>query len=263
MHEKLRKSPLTYVLAQIKFNEFLKMDEQIPAIQEAIRDQFSEYKCQEIQSINIANGTYKCDATKIWHFVDNTFTSAIMVTNNSITFHTSCYISFEDMQNKLKNALIKFNEIIKNKLYIRIGLRYVNLIHNNIYRALNTELLGYPLKDSNIFENTYLAKTETIQKTKSGTIKVNAMHISSKDIINTDNLYISPDLSQGARFLSFAHHKNKTPKKEYVMLDVDHFNEVSGDFTAQQIIKQLNELHEGSFAAFRNAIKKETWDKWK
>lgn len=262
MHEKIKKSPLTYVLAQIKFSPILSMEEtHIPDLQKVIRTDFSEYKEQTIESFNLNNKTY--NKTKSWHFSDKNFTSAIVVTTDSITIHTSKYISFEDMANKLKKVLNKFNEIVKNELYLRIGLRYINFIHTNIEEALEPELLGYPLRNNDIFEDTYLARTETIQKTKNGTIKINAMHISSKDIIGDKNIYIPPELAPTADPLSFEHHKNKDPKKEYVTLDIDHFIEARGDFTAERIIENLNNLHEGSFVAFRNAIKKETWNKWK
>jgi uncharacterized protein (TIGR04255 family) len=63
--------------------------------------------------------------------------------------------------------------------------------------------------------------------------------------------------------LSFKHHEGKTPKKEYVMLDIDHSTDTKGDFKVSQIIDQLNQLHKGIFFAFKKAIQKETWEQWK
>jgi uncharacterized protein (TIGR04255 family) len=68
MHKKLTKSPLTYVLAQIKFREILGMKEYIPVLQEAIRSEFSEYNEQKITAIDLVNSKTKTANT--WHFLD-------------------------------------------------------------------------------------------------------------------------------------------------------------------------------------------------
>lgn len=261
MHEKLKKSPLTYVLAQIKFNDIVGVGDKIGELQETIRDDFSELKTQSINVIDLARGERKI--TNIWHFLDKTFTCGIMVSTDSIVIHTSKYISFEDMIEKAEKIFTKFNEILKIQLYTRIGLRYVNLIRGSIHRYLRDGLLGYQLPENNVFEKTYIARSETMQKTKYGNIKVNSMHISNASIMDSENIYISPDLSQGAMFLSFEHHKGKIPKQAYVMLDIDHFASSNGDFVAKDIVNKIEELHEGVFIAFRNAITPETWEKWK
>lgn len=260
MHETLRKSPLTYVLAEIKFSEILSMSDHIVELQKTIRDAYSEFRQQTIKTIDMDKSESK--TVDIWHFLDKTFTSGVMLSTNSVVIHTSNYVSFDDLLQRTKNILAAFNPILKNKLYLRIGLRYVNLINSSIHKCLEPGLLGNPLKNKEVFEEVYLAKSETIQKTKCGTIKVMSMHCSDKNIVGQGALYVPPNLCQGAGFISFEHHKNKAPKKEYVMLDIDHFTDVRGDFLTNRIAEQLEALHEGAFIAFSSVVKKEALIRW-
>ncbi|MGD9152912.1 MAG: hypothetical protein PVG30_04545 [Gammaproteobacteria bacterium] len=64
MNEKLTKSPLTYVVAQIKFSTRLKMEKYMPELQEIIKKDFSEYKEQTTKSIEFNDDTCKYNTTR-------------------------------------------------------------------------------------------------------------------------------------------------------------------------------------------------------
>ncbi len=253
MHKKLKKSPLTYVIAQVRFSEMLDIEDYIKEIQKAVRDEFSEFKVQNITAIDFIKE--KVDRANIWQFIDKTFTSGIILTTNSIAIHTSKYLSFEDMIGKTRDVLVKVNKILHNNLYSRLGLRYINLIHESVKTTVKPGLLGHP-----IFKGVYLTTAETRQNTKNGTINVKSIRASDTNINNL--LYIPPDLRQCADFLSFEHHKDKKLKREYLILDIDHFTNVPGEFTDKNILWQFKKLHEAIFVAFRSSIKDCAWKKW-
>src|ERR1700677_1858743 len=126
MHTKLEKSPLSYVLAQIRFPSIESMEKYIPLIQEEIRGQLPYIEESSLNNITVTPQGMENKIEKSWNFIDKEKTNAILINKNSISFQTSDYQSSEELFENFKSALIKINNIIKISLVARIGLRYIN-----------------------------------------------------------------------------------------------------------------------------------------
>ena len=132
MHTKLEKSPLSYVLAQIRFPSIESMEKYIPLIQEEIRGQLPYIEESSLNNITVTPQGMENKIEKSWNFIDKEKTNAILINKNSISFQTSDYQSSEELFENFKSALIKINNIIKISLVARIGLRYINCIVDGI-----------------------------------------------------------------------------------------------------------------------------------
>ncbi len=262
MNKLLTKSPLTYVLAQIKISPILEMKKYIPKLQDLIRKEFPLYNEINIQAIEVklhADPVF----TKLaqWHWSDQAKTSGVLLDSGAIMFHTSNYHSFDQLLKEFSNVLKKINKILEIGLCLRIGLRYVNFIETTPEKYLMKELLGLQLKKTNKFVN----KTETIQETDAGKIKLKTFYYSKESIecINLKDILIPPDLSHSTNLLDFNHYK-KSPKNSYAILDLDHFIEFqkNPNFNLNDIETTLKKLHDGVYEVFCKAITPEAKKDW-
>ena len=271
MSMQLKNSPLTYVLVQVKISQILEVENYIPKLQEMIRKDFPLFKKINIQKIEIKQNVEKPEISTFnqWHFTDKNSTTGILIDAASIIFHTTMHSSFETLIDKFKKILSDFNKQLGITLYTRLGVRYVNCINSPIEKIIKKELQGFSIDNKNFFKGTYLTKTETTQITMDGAIKIQAIHVNDKNFIaNLKNIedsdvFISPDLKQVASYLSFDHHENKKPSKDYLILDIDNFSEQKNDFKVDDILKNLEKLHEGIDIAFKNAVTDVALKEWK
>lgn len=264
MHEKLSKSPITYVLAQIRFTNIESIEKYIPELQEAIRQQFPFFKKITIQAIDFRNSQQPMvSAVNQWHFMDKDSVTGIILDGASLGIHTSRYDQFPNLQKQLEHVLVEFNKILKISLCVRLGLRYINLIQSHLSMYVQPALLGFHLeKDSHFEKKNFLIRTELTQKSKSGIIKIKSSHVGSKDITPIDqNLFVPPDMANVADYLSFDHHKK--PSDEFVIIDIDHFNEKNESFDVKEIIKNLVNLQDAVYNAFCSAVTPKALADWK
>lgn len=264
MHVKLSKSPITYVLIQIRFTNIEAMEKYVPELQEAIRQQFPFFKKVTIQAIDFRDGQQPMvSSVNQWHFMDKDSVTGIILDGASLSIHTSKYDHFPTLQKQLEHVLIEFNKILKISLCVRLGLRYINLIKNHLSAYVQPALLGFHLKSASYFDQKkFLNRTELTQKSKDGIIKIKSSHLGSKDITASDqNLFVPPDMANFANFLSFDHHEK--PKDEFVIIDIDHFDEKNEKFDVNEIIKNLTNLQDATYNAFCSAVTQKALDDWK
>jgi uncharacterized protein (TIGR04255 family) len=271
--KKLAKSPLTYVLAQIKINPILEMEDYIPKLQETFRiNGFPGFKPLTIQTI-IQETNQNAQPTPIiksqtqWHFTDMENTTGILIGSDFIVIHTSNYESFENIIKIIENTLQQCNNTeLKIAFYERIGLRYINVITSSVEKYITKPLLGFQIKHQAEFYDKYLTNTETVQETKNGLVKIRATRISHINKIEKNpKIFLPPDLFPYASLLSFEQqqHKQKINQAtECVILDLDHFIENRGEFEVKHIIRQIEQLHEGIEVAFREAVTEEALKAW-
>jgi len=261
MHEKLSKSPITYVLAQVRFTNIESMEKYIPDLQEIIRQQFPIFKKITIPVIDLRDRKFS-DIIQ-WHFMDENSVTGILLDGTSISFHTSKYDDFLKLQKQFEHVLTKFNKILKISLCVRLGLRYINLIKSNLDTYVQPELLGFHLKDITHFEkNKFLARTELIQESKIGVIKIKSTHIGSNEVTTAgENLFVPSDMVNIADHLSFGHHEK--PTKDFSIIDIDHFYEKNEKFDVKEIINDLTRIQDAIYVAFTAAVMPIALTDWK
>jgi uncharacterized protein (TIGR04255 family) len=263
MHPKLSKPPVTYVLAQVKFSNIENIESRIPELQEKIRNSFPHYQKVNIQAIQLTEGQQANFASlNQWHFMDKEKHTGIILDNQTLTIHTSCYEQFQSLQGSFKKVVTQFHETLDFSLFTRLGLRYINIINKGDISAINSGLQGFQLVDNGFVKNQFLTKTEANQRSKVGFIKVQATRIANKTVIaGIQNVFVSPELAGIAKLLSFNHYKE--PEGEFLVLDLDHFNNDQGDFDTEEILKRLDQLQELIYQAFCQAVGKTNLEKWR
>lgn len=261
MHKKLSESPIIYVLGQIRFSNIENISDYIPKLQDVIREAFPHFQKINIQALQFREGQQpSASIFNQWHFMDKDKQSGIILDDRSIAIHTTQYEQFNILLKSLEKTLVLFNEILKIALFTRVGLRYINFIENGLDK-LDKSLCGFQLKNSIFEADKFLTKTETTQLSKHGIIKIQATHIGNKEIIaGNKNYFIPPDLADIASVLNFQ--SPKEPEKDFLLLDLDHFNEQQGDFDVQEILSRLDSLQDILYLAFCSAAGQENLTAW-
>lgn len=262
MHPKLSKPPVTYVLAQVKFSNIENIESRIPELQEKIRRSFPHYEKVNIQKIHLIEGRQADLAALIqWHFMDKAKQTGIILDNQTLTIHTSRYEQFHPLLDSFEKVATQFHEVLKISLSTRLGLRYINLIDNGLDN-INPRLQGFQLTDNEFNKDQFLAKTETTQRSQAGFVKVQATRIANKKVIaGIQNIFAPPDLADIAKLLSFNHYKE--PEREFLILDIDHFNNDQSDFDVKEILQRFHKLQELVYKAFCQAIGQANLTNWK
>jgi len=263
-----KNSPLTYVLAQIKISPVLQIENYVPEVQEAIRKEFPILKKISVQTIEIKQNSENTSVRIVnqWHFANKQSTTGILIDSESIMIHISEYKSFRNLIDQFCAVLEKLSPILEIDLYLRTGLRYINFVKSFVSEFIIPELRGFYLENQNGFKKNYIAKTELLQETEQGLIKVQTSHISSKNTANKEvlnNIFVPLDLQQGASLLSFDLHKDKNPEKDYFLLDIDHFSMKNSDFSIKNIKSNLNELHTGINRVFQTSFTEQAFCEWR
>jgi uncharacterized protein (TIGR04255 family) len=256
------------MLAQVNISPIAAIADFVPQLQEVFRQDFPEYKSVNVQChIELPTKTITDFVNQQWHFLDKEASTGILFDSNIIIVHTNRYKGFVDIIEIIKGVLNKFNEKLKISSYKRLGLRYVNVVQNDIDDYLKKEFLGFPLptNELELYVNKFLTKTEKIQEFKQGsTIKIQSTYV-GKDILRTDvNNLVPLDLAQTAGILSFP--QEKQPKDDFLILDIDHFIEQQllpyKDFAVDNIIAAFDDLHEVVDEVFYSAITKKAVQDW-
>ena len=266
MNPVLSKSPLTYILSQVKIGPILALEKHIDTIQEAIRSDFPQYN--EIQSHEILlkpEGEPELRRFTQWHFANIESTTGILLQKDAITIHTTDYKNFKTLSDTLVQIVGKLNQILNIGSYTRIGLRYINLIQNSIETSLLKELLGFQLEcDEHIFNKQgFFSKTETVQDTNSGIIKIQVIHTQSQRLPQqAENIFVPPDLLPVADLLSFKKHDKS--QNAFAILDIDHFTKTAAEkFDEEKIMNELSLLHQGVYQAFIAAVTQKALESWR
>jgi uncharacterized protein (TIGR04255 family) len=263
MTKKLTKSPLTYVLGQIKISPIIDIQRHIPVIQENLRKDFPKFNEIETLALNVQPHQKEVRVNTQWHFYDKESSTGVLLEKDTIIFHTTNYYTFEKFAASLGKILKNLNEILNIGLYTRLGLRYINFVDENIEKFIQKLLLGFPLHFDDIKEsNQGFHKTESVSKTKcDGILKLQATYTHVNQINKNDFiLFVPPDLSPLAGLLTFIRNE---PKDRFFLLDIDHFILKNGvDFEVKEIIENFESLHAGISNAFLSAITSEAKTSW-
>jgi len=263
MTKKLIKSPLTYVLGQVKISPIVDMQSHIPKIQETLRKVLPKFNEIETLDFNVQSNQKDVRVNTRWHFFDKESTTGVILEKDMIIFHTTNYHTFEQFSGFLEKTLKNINEILNIGLYTRLGLRYINFIDENINTVIQKPLLGFPLDFDDVKDSGQgFHRTESVNQTKcDGILKLQSTFTHVNQLNKKDfNLFVPPDLSAVASLLTFI---NNEPKDKLFLLDIDHFmfkNDV--DFDVKEIIKNFGSLHMGVSNAFLSAITNEAKTLW-
>lgn len=253
---RLTHAPVVYVLAQIRFSAVLKIEEYVPAIQEALRADYPRYEKQQIATIEIGSPGASATPTMAnrWVFKDKSQQFGFILDQSSLVFHTSNYVDFPHFRDKLLDGARVIQEIVNIPLIERVGLRYIDLImpanDEPLERFVKPELLGFSLTDLGL--KTELNQQVVSSKTDTGQLLVRftkAQHTSA----------LPADLAPTA--LQLKH--TPDPTKESAIMDTDHFSEKNIDFDINLLTRLIDELQSPIGCVFKSAITNHAVEQWR
>jgi len=253
----LPRSPLIFVLVQVRFSPVLTMSEKIPAIQDGLRKQgYPGFAPRRIDVETFAPGAsapIRKEAREQWEFLNKDRTSSILVDQESVVLQTTRYPTFEDYLGKLKIALNIVQEHAAPTLMLRLGLRYVDLITprepNGLDYYIKPELRGMPFNDLGI--KRAMMSESIVETDKHSKLVV-------RYVEGVSGFAFPPDLMP----VSLAFTRNPVQKTRFGLLDFDHFTEESIDYNVETVLAQAWSLHSVLEKAFKTSVMPAAIEEW-
>lgn len=251
----LRRSPLVYVLAQIRFSAIVKIEKFIPDIQETLRHKgFPKFGQGHVSELTFEpNSDPKLTKIDRWEFQNRDGSLGFLLTPGFLVIHTSKYSTFEEFESNIRTGLNVLNDIAMPSLVERVGLRYVDLIQPRPEEGfevyLKSGLLG--LEEKEFGSRNSFHRYEFSGQTDLGRLVIRWSQ-------NADSVYLPPDLSPS----TLIHNVNITRGSVVGLLDLDHFTVTTSDFDPESIITNLQSLHDNLDRAFRAAVTPKALEIW-
>jgi uncharacterized protein (TIGR04255 family) len=252
---RLARSPLVYVVAEVRISAVVSIEEYVPKIQDRLRGEgFPRFQKGAIQEIKLSKQSAP-ELTSVgrYEFQEKAGQSGVVITPYAVSFHTARYTCYEEFEDRLRLALQIINDILQISLSERLGLRYVDLIKPDSTESfasyLDAGLLGLDLTKTGVEE--VQSSSESIGKTGMGTLVVKTWKTRS-------DRFLPPDLSGS----TLVHSVNVDPQQAVTLLDLDHYTEGSTDFELERVLGSLGQLHDSLDQVFRQAVTPYALQKW-
>lgn len=173
---KYNKSPLAEVIYQLRFPTILSINAKEPTdFQDKIRNEYPYYDemIEEQNQIQINTNDNVAQIKQIKGLKNYVFLSQdrsfkINLTASFIAFSTVAYTQWEEFRDRIKSLVAIFEDIYQPAFYIRVGLRYVDIISKSQWsledrgwnELIKPHILGVVTKDREEGTTAYLTETE-------------------------------------------------------------------------------------------------------
>lgn len=233
--EKLEKSPLVYVVAQVRIGAVLKMTDYIPEIQERMRKaSYSLYRPSQVRELEIGPSGTETRITGKWAFDRIDRTTGFVVQADSVAFHTTIYDTHEIFFTNLQQGLQIVQDVVGIEASERLGLRYVDAFQaaaeHKLADYVKEGLRGVDLE--HIGARKPQSFTSLIADTDVGGQLVVRIALSTRGVL-PPNL-VPQDLVSAKTF---------DEGKPIGILDYDHFVEKPEEFSVEGAIERFGGLH--------------------
>jgi uncharacterized protein (TIGR04255 family) len=251
----LPKSPLIFVLSQVRFAPVLSMEEKIPDIQDSLRKNgFPRLSIREIETTeHDASGNTKVESRKQWEFIDKERRASVLVDTGFIVFQVTQYKVFEEYLDTFKRILELFAYHAEPSLVERIGLRYIDLVipseSQELKNYLSPALRGFSIEEADKRE---VFHCESVTQTGGNSRFIHRY-------LEANHGYgFPPDL----RPIALTFDRDLNLKSPFSLIDMDHFMHVDEDFSVQNIIENLSSLHTHHTKAFAASVTETAMKEW-
>lgn len=250
------RSPLVFVLAQVRISPVLAMESKIPAMQESLRKSgFPRLNVRDIEAIqHFPDGKYQIERNRQWEFINAGRTASVLVDQNFLIYQVTQYQLFEDFVETMRNALQVLEEFAEPGIMSRIGLRYVDLVTPAEGKSLEhyfaAGLRGFRLPGDVPRER---FRAESISATDK-----NMMFI-HRYLEATRGVGLPEDLQP----LTLNPSRSLAMKSLFGLLDMDHVMDVDEPFSTEAAVRHLWALHHHQKIAFEASVTPEALAEWK
>ncbi len=254
---KLPKSPLIFVLAQVKISPVLGMESKIPALQEAYRKQgFPRLAERKIETtVRGSEGqTVQKETRRQWEFINKDKRASVLVDSEGLNYQVTKYDVFESFMASIESVLQVFSDTVEPTLVLRTGLRYVDLVipaeGKDIHVYFNASLRGFKIHDTDQRKAFF---TESVCQTGSDSTFVHRY-------VEADAGFgFPPDLLP----MQLEFPRNPRMTSPFGLLDMDHFSMNEADFSTEEVVSRFFDLHEHQTVAFEASVTAEALEEWK
>jgi len=253
---RLTKTPLIFVLAQVRVTPITQIERFLPLIQESLRHQGFPNLVKRKFRIEVpgSDGQLTSEERVQWEYINSTHTCSILVDDGSLVLQTTAYDSGEEFLKKLALALDAFVTNAQPTQLLRVGLRYVDLITpagdlgiselvDPALRAAPPLLPGEPA--TRIWEHLRLTSAHT---------RLLVRYTEAQS-----GLAFPPDIGP---FISLRLAQSPEQKTPFGLLDTDHFDEEVSDFASPLVLERMANLHDILDQSFRQLVSKAALELW-
>ena len=254
---KLERSPLVFVLTQVRFPALLSMEEHVAVIQAGLRGQgYTRFSEERIQQVAFGGGDVKTSFNTRWAYPNRARTEAVILAPSFIVYETSDYDVFDTFVDRFSAVVEVVADATKIDFAEQVGLRYVDLIRPAGGRAasdfLRERVRGLSTEDLGAKVTGYQFMTQA--QTDCGDLYVRSFEKSGSG-------FMPPDLV--STHLEFKPDTEELANETYRVLDIDHIAKSEIEFASAHLVARLWSLHDTSSKAFRAAVTEDAVDFWK
>jgi len=187
---KLSRSPLSLVLAQVRFERLEAMGNYMPAIQDRLRRSgYPLNKSGRITEVQVTQQGTRQSERPHWEFLSKDRHSSVVLNEGFVVLQTTRYEGFEQFLDAFVQVTRTVSEEVQGLYLQRLGLRYVDAIQAREGESwkdyVRAGLHGF---EGDIFqEGSALSLHQTVARTRDGTMIVRLMQ-------NRDGALLPPDL---------------------------------------------------------------------
>lgn len=132
---KYKNSPLKEVIFQLRFPTILSINAKEPVeFQERLRDEYPLYN-DTIETVkeSLPNGDVKETPSHRYQFISQDGLYMISLGSSFIALSTLGYDTWEKFRDRIEKVVEQFQEVYSTKIFVRIGLRYKDVITKSVY----------------------------------------------------------------------------------------------------------------------------------
>lgn len=254
---KLTKSPIIYVLAQVRIGAILQMADYIPQIQERLRKEgYPLYQEGEIQEIRFGPGRPDLARARRWLFDNIEHNAGFLIQTGSIVFRTTAYDTSEVFFAQLQRGLEIIHEVVDIAVVERLGLRYIDAFQadpgHRLTEYFRPEISGISLEEIGVVQQPELLINLVADTQVGGKLVIRLSQ-------NTGGWFLPPDLQPPDLVVKL----RLIPDGEIAVLDYDHFIEETRPFSLGDIHQAFVDLHTVTSGAFCRTVSEFALDTWK
>jgi uncharacterized protein (TIGR04255 family) len=263
MGRKMSQAPVYFTLVQARFNAILALDSYVPRIQDKLRLQgYPDAQKGMLTTFNLnigAPGESRPSQVPVSHVTRYTFgnmdkTASFILDQDSLSFQTTNYNTFEDFSGIFLEGLRIVHEAVNLGYTDRIGVRYLDAIYpkkdENLSEYLNETVLGlYGRLDGDLIH----AFSETL-------VRNGSTNVIARTIIQGGQLGFPPDLQPIGLIVA---EKFRAIDGIHAILDTDGAHDHRDAFDLRLIEARLSTVHSAVIKAFKSTVTQraiQTWD---
>lgn len=249
---KLERSPLQFVLIQVRFSPVTAMREYVPPFQDKLRKSgFPGHNKEKIQQVTFGPEPGVETSTR-WSFVSRDKREGVVLTEDFVVYETTRYDIFETFTDRFKEVLTELNNVAEISFASQIGLRYIDVVHTlddhapdwfirEQFHGLSADGIGEPVTNQLL----------SVVKTADGILRLKTLDGRGPD-------FMPPDLE--ASRLEFD--LKLFEQDPFRILDFDHIWKGEIDFVPDDIITKMWALHGSIKKTFKATVTEDAMKVW-